>query len=630
MERFQEHAPVRVYRGEQQRQDGVFQLAITVSFHDSKRIKIECYDRDILESMKMVMHGRMIRGQMAILVHYKASPKLILFRKYPINFAPGVLDFIKKVHKHAQTRILTIDKIKKQYGHQPHFDYEYKGEYEKPLEHQKIMFNGLVYTDACALLADPGTCKTGPYLWAIDKRIQRGQVKRALVVTLAPLKENVLEEMGVQVPHLRGVAFRSNTHADNVINKKYKQAKSNKDYDIYITNYESMFKIEEITPEGFFDMVILDEAHRAGNPQSRQTKALIDAFDFVPYKYIITATLHANNLISFFMPFRFLGPDTVPFAHWVEFRRRFMHPVDPDGHIWKPSPGSITEVTKITGKISILFKKEDCLDLPPLITERVTCDMAPKQRKLYDQMKEDLVAVIEDMCSKCNRRGMCDMSCRDTVSAKNALVLLTKLRQICCGFYINTRIKVEDSGKEVNESNVITLPENPKLDLLMQTISCIPEDKKLIIWTTYVHAIKLIYDRLCKAMGEKHVLTCHGSQNAYAMVQKFKEPQYHFMVAMESKMGVGQNMQYSNYQAFFNNSYSSIQREQALGRQHRQGQKEKVTVFDLLARNSIDEIVLATLYHKKDLAVTLSRLSVVIQKGGFDPINDNVSIPLVD
>ena len=221
------------------------------------------------------------------------------------------------------------------------------------------------------------------------------------------------------------------------------------------------------------------------------------------------------------------------------------------------------------------------------------------------------------------------MSCRDKVSAKNALVLLTKLRQICCGFYINTRIKFDDSGKEINDSNIITLPENPKLDLLMNIISCIPSSRKIIVWSTYVHAIEMTRDRLQKAFGDR-VLTCYHDQNAYAMVQKFKEDRYNIMVAMTSKMGVGQNMQYSNYQIFLNNSYSSILREQALGRQHRQGQKEKVTAFDAIVKNSIDEIVLSTLHAKKDLAMSLSRLSAVIKKGGFDPLADNNSIPFED
>lgn len=493
------------------------------------------------------------------------------------------------------------------------------------------MFNGIVYTDACALLADPGTCKTAAYLWGIDKRIQRGQVKKALVVTLAPLKENVLEEMGKQVPHLSGVVLKNLAQGKKIVNKTYKSKKRNRDYDVYISNYESVFRLAEYVPEGYFDMVILDEAHRAGNPTSRQTNALIKAFDFVPYKYIITATLHANNLMSFFMPFRFLGPDTVPFAHWMEFRRRFMFPAgNEDITFWKPAPGSINECTRITGRLAFLFRKEECLDLPPMINEVLSCEMESGQKKLYEEMKSDMVAIIEDMCSKCNMQGNCDMSCRESVSAKNALVLLMKLRQICCGFYINTRIKVNDDGSEVNESNTITLPKNPKLDLLLQTISCIPQDRKVIIWSTYVHAIELIRDRLIKAFGPKSTLTCYGSQNAYKMVQEFKKIEHSFMVAMMSKMGVGQNMQYSNYQIFFNNSYSSVMREQALGRQHRQGQEEKVTVFDLSMKDSIDEIIWATLMAKKDLAIKLSRLSVVVQKGGFDPLMDNTEVSLLD
>jgi SNF2 family DNA or RNA helicase len=486
----------------------------------------------------------------------------------------------------------------------------------------------MIYSDVAAILADPGTCNTGAYLWAIDKRIQRGQVKKALVITLASLKENVLEEMRVQVPHLRGVVLKNSATADSVINKKYKVNKKNIDYDIYIYNYESMFRMEEFLPDGYFDMVILDEAHRIGNPTSRQSKAIVRLFDYAKYKYIITATLHANNLISFFMPFRFLGPDTIPYANWMEFRRRFMYSVDPDGHIWIPSPGSADEVTKITGKISVMFKKEECLDLPELITEKISCSMDPEQEKLYAQMKKDLIAMIDDMCSKCNKRGNCDMSCRDSVSAKNSLVLLTKLRQICCGFYINTKITFSESGKQTNESNIITLPKNPKLDLMASIISCIPKDRKVIVWSTYVHAIELIRDRLKNAFGCDCVLTCYRNQNAYEMVQKFKEDKYKFMVAMISKMGVGQNMQFSNYQIFFNNSYSYIQREQAVGRQHRQGQTEKVTVFDIVMRDSIDEVVLASLAGKKDMSITLSRLSVVIQKGGFDPEKDCNSILL--
>ena len=604
-------------------------MVIKVSFYDKYRLKIECNDKNTLELLQGVMDGDKIFKEPAILVHFKAITKLSLFAgpesKNQFQFEKGIYNLIKQVHKNKIDREAAIDKIKKQYGNNPCFDYECKGIYA-PLEHQKIMFNAIAYTDAAAILADPGTCKTAAYLWAIDKRIQRGQVKKALIITLAPLKENVLEEMKKQVPHLKGIVLNNTKQADAIINKKYKFHKKNLDYDVYIYNYESIFRMAEFLPPNYFDMVILDESHRIGDPRSRQTKTIIKLFDYVKYKYIITATLHANNLISFFMPFRFLGPDTVPFAGWVEFRKRFMYSVDPEGHIWLPSPGSVDEVARITGKISIMFKKEDCLDLPPLIQEKMYCEMEESQLKLYNELKNNFVAIIEDMCSKCDKKKKCDMSCKDSVSAKNALVLLTKLRQICCGFYINTKIKINEQGAEINESNTIILPHNPKLDLLMTAISCIPQDKKIIIWTTYIKAIELIYERLCKAFGENYILTCFNNQDAYDIVQKFKDPKKKIMVAMTSKMGVGQNIQFSNYQIFFNNSYSYILRDQALGRQHRQGQTEKVTAIDLIVKKSIDEIILESLMNKMNLAIKLSELAIVFKNEIVSLKNNNDNV----
>jgi len=78
-------------------------------------------------------------------------------------------------------------------------------------------------------------------------------------------------------------------------------------------------------------------------------------------------------------------------------------------------------------------------------------------------------------------------------------------------------------------------------------------------------------------------------------------------------MGVGQNIQFSNYQVFFNNSYSWILRDQAEGRQHRQGQKEKVTIIDLLTKDTVDELRLEALMNKQDLALSLSQLSRVLK-----------------
>lgn len=586
---------------------------MVVEVLDKNNLVIGCDDRALLETMKEHMSGKKIFRVNKISIPLRSGTKIYRFQNYGIEWGKGVKQLIDQVVANTIKRREIIRKIKSQYGQVIKFEYDCKGVYD-PLEHQKIMYNCIAYPDVSAVIADCGTCKTGPYLWAIDNRIKRGQVKKALIITMSDLKPNVLAEMKLQVPHLTGVILKGKAQADKVINKKYTIQKKNIDYDIYIGNYEQMFSVLSVTPDDYFDMVVLDEAHRIGSPSSRQTKEIVKKFEFCKYKHVLTGTLTANNLMSFYMPYRFLGPDTVPFAKYWSFRKEFMHTVDPDGHIWKPNHGSVEKVSKIIGSISVRFRKEECLDLPPLIRETHTCDMEPGQKKMYTEMKSDLVTMIDNMCDHCDMKGKCNMSCSGTITANNALVLTEKLRQIASGFYINTRKFVDDDGKTKTHRNVIYLNENPKLRLLIQTLNNIPIDRKVIVWSTYVPAISLIKKKVGEAFGHERVLTCYEKDNAFEQIQRFKEDQYNWMIGNPGKMGHGHNIQFSNYAVFFNNSYSYVDKDQAEGRQHRKGQTSSVTTIELAVRKTIDEIILKAIDKKVDLSLTLSQWSRILKK----------------
>jgi len=584
-----------------------------IEIYDKNSFIIGCDDRDLLELMKERMDGRKVRLQNKITIPLKSGPKIYYFKDKGIRWGKGAKETVEKLIMVVRKRKENIIKIRAQYGGEIKFNYECKGIY-KPMDHQKIMFNMMMYSDVCGLLADPGTCKTGSYLWAIDQKIKNGKVKKALVITLSNLKTNILEEMSVQVPHLKGVILREKSQASKILNKSYKVKKKNVDYDIYISNYESMFSLTEIFEDGYFDMVVFDEAHRVGSPKSRQTKEIVKKFETVGYKYLITGTLNANNLMSFFMPFRVLGADTVPYANYYEFRRNHMFTVDPDGHIWKPLPGAVSVVKKIIGDISVVFTKEECLDLPPIVRNKITCVMGKNQENLYKSLSKDLVAEIEDMCSKCDRKECCDRSCEGEIEAKNALVLSQKLRQISCGFYKNTRYKVDVQGREKDDSNIITLDENPKLKLLIQYLSNIPKGKQVIIWTNYIHAVEIIKKAVEDAFGKNSYVTCYGKQDAFEQIKKFRESGIPYMISNISKMGVGHNIQFSNYQVFFSNSHSFIQRDQAESRQHRKGQKYSVTITDLVVQKTVDELIIKALDKKKDLSISLSELARLLKK----------------
>ena len=580
---------------------------------DSNNFVVSSNDKDLLEDMQARMDGKKVYMKNQILIPFKSGPKIFRYSKYDIYFGDGTRDILKKVVDNIQDRKVKIIQCRNEYGKFSDIDYDYKGIYDKPLLHQVVMFNVIMRCDAAALLADPGTCKTGPYLWAIDKRIQDGIIKKALVITLSPLRKNVVEEIKIQIPHLSSVILKNKTQSNKVLNKTYKVKKKNIDYDIYVANYESMFSIVDLIDDDYFDMIILDEAHRIGAPTSRQTKAIIKKFEYCKFKYIVSGTLTANNLMSFYMPFRLMGPDTVPYANYYEFRRQNMRTVDPDARIWVPNPGSKELVTNIIGNLSVMFKKEECLDLPPIIYQEYKCKMTPDQSNLYKEMKDDLISIINNMCDKCNKKDKCDGSCEEEIVANNALVLAGKLRQIALGFYINTRIKVDDLGRRTNNSNIITLDENPKLKLLIQILNNIPPDRKVIIWSSYIHAIDMVLNTISDAFGKDCVLSCYKDQDAFDQVEKFKDPTKRFIVSNPVKMGVGLNIHFSNYQIFFNNSYSWIERNQALARQHREGQTNTVTAIDIIMEKTIEEMIMKAIYGKRDLSFTLSQLARVLK-----------------
>jgi len=475
-----------------------------IQIQDKNHFIIGCNDRDLMEMMKNRMDGYKVRFKNQIIIPIKSGPKIYHYKDYGIKWGTKTKEIVDGVIVSTKKRLEVIEKIKSQYGKKIKFDYDYKGIYDDALEHQKIMFNIMAYCDVSAIMADPGTCKTGPYLWAIDKRIQRGQVKKSLIITLSNLKENIRPEIDKQAPHLKSVVLKGGkSRCDKILNKKFKIGNKNADYDIYISNYESMFSLVDLFDENYFDMVILDEAHRIGSARSRQTKEIINKFESTKYKVIITGSLHANNEMSFFMPTRFLGPNLLPFAKFKEFQRNYMYAVDDEQRVWRPKSGTKKLVKKITGKLGVSFEKKDCLDLPPIISRVARSTMIPDQAKMHKSMRNNLLTKVEGLILKSSDPTEKVGGEYGVLAITSEVVLRRKLQQIESGFYIDTRSKITEKGREINDNRIITFQSNPKLDLLMQELSTIPSGKQVIIWTNYIYLIEEIQRRLIKEAGNK-------------------------------------------------------------------------------------------------------------------------------
>ena len=590
------------------------------------KLVVKCSDIHELQNVQSICDGRKVRNKNQTIIPIGSIGKLRMFDM--VEYLDDTAEVLKHHINSVGTRERNVIKIKGQDMDNVRFDYDYKGVYSHIMGHQKMLFNLIVYTNGAALLADPGLGKTGPSLWGIDHKMTQGKVVRTMYITLSSLKDNVHSEIKTELPHRTSVVLKGSAHADKVLNKKYKRDVLNKDYDIYIASYESMNNLSELFSDDFFDMVILDEVQRIGNPSSNQTKAIVRKFENAKFKYILTGTLNANNLMSFFMPYRFMGADFVPYANYYRYRKEYMTTVDPDERIWVNRAGAVAATADVIAKSAITFKVEECLDMPPVSYNKVFCSMAPDQEKAYKSAVEDMVIEIKSVCNKCEDSDTCELKyARDnsldtkglgcvnsSATIDSAVILARKIHQIASGFFIDSWVEVDDAGKETKHQEVHNFKTNPKKKIILDTIDSIPSDEKVLIFGIYTSFLESIYNDLVKKYGHKSVIRCWGSDDAFKAVEEFKKPGKRFLIGNQTKLGTGLNIQFSRYQLYTMNSFSFVQREQAIGRQWRKGQSGKVMVYDFFTRDSVDDHIYDTLLAKKSLSMSLEAWSKITQR----------------
>lgn len=185
--------------------------------------------------------------------------------------------------------------------------------------------------------------------------------------------------------------------------------------DIYIVSYGSLRKHSRLLHFGKsklteaqkepkelnaldFTTVLVDEAHRAKNPTSAQTRALwAAAADEAPYRIAMTGTPVQENAEDLWALLRFVRPDV--FTSKTAYVERYLQ-VD-----WNRWGGreitGLKEATKdeffaVIDSMSRRITKEAALPfLPPKLYEIRWVEMTPKMRKAYRTMQTDLVAQLE-------------------------------------------------------------------------------------------------------------------------------------------------------------------------------------------------------------------------------------------
>lgn len=489
-------------------------------------------------------------------------------------------------------------------------DFKFK---TKPYDHQVRAFALSRDRTAFALFMEQGTGKTKVAIDTAAWLRSRNEIDAMLIICPNDVKDVWPEELAVHmvdwvdyVTMVDGRVKRAEVDAFATIERDFKPMK------ILVTNVESMaskdrFEIAHRFVAGHRTLVIVDESTRFKNPSAKRTKALLKLGRDAKYRRIMTGTPMTQTPLDLYAPCKFLSPSILGFHSFISMVK---HHGIMGGFQGKQVVG-FKNVEEIKAKIdphSFRVLRDDCLDLPPKVFKKHYVDLTGEQRRIYDDLRDELVA---------------ELTSGGKISAAHSLVKIVRLAQITGGFVKPDEMPIDTVDFDDTSWNarvahnlsfaVQRIPgDNPKLETTLDIISRLKPTDKVIIWARFRAEIELIQAELAAAYGEDSVVTFYGGVKRDERTERrhrFQgtpdqphDPTCRFFVAQVDTGSVGLTLTRAQTVIYYSNSFSLETRLQSEDRTHRIGQTGTVTYHDLVARDTLDVPLIGALKRKKKFA----------------------------
>jgi len=451
-----------------------------------------------------------------------------------------------------------------------------KGE---PYPFQKIGIEFFIINNGRALLADePGTGKSLQSLaYIVHERLNR-----VLVVCPASVKYSWNNET-TKWTYLSPFIINGNTKLTiDVLNS----------YNIFIINYDLLHKFFPILSVTQWDCLILDESHYLKNIKSRRTKLAKKLSINIPKILLLSGTPILNKTYEIFTSLNILNEKI--WNNWYYFTNHFCN-----GHKnkWGYDYSGSSNIEELKSKIASYFlrrTKEDVLpDLPPKTYINLPIELKKEDWNKYKMAEDEFIEYLKNIKKK-NKNEI------DRSMAAERLVKLNYLRQIASMGKIDSAIEIIE--------NIVS------------------NNKKILVFSAYNEPLKQLYNYF----NEQAVLLIGETQNKDRgeIINKFQtDDGCKIFLAGIKAGGVGVTLTSASTVLFLDYSFVPADMIQAEDRVHRPGQTaDKIIIYQLNAKNTIDEKMVNILDKKKKIIYELIEGKNVINEEQNSLVNDLIEI----
>jgi superfamily II DNA or RNA helicase len=347
--------------------------------------------------------------------------------------------------------------------------------------------------------------------------------------------------------------------------------------DIVVTSY-TLFRLEYGDYEAVeWAGLVLDEAQFVKNHQSQSYQCVKKLP--APFKLAITGTPMENNLMELWSLLSITAPGL--FANPTRFTEYYRTPIE---------KGKNAELlAQLRRRIRPLMlrrtKEQVACDLPDKQEQVIELELNPKHRKVYQthlqRERQKVLGLLGDL-------------------ARNRFEIFRSL----------TLLRQASLDAALIDSKYGNIP-STKLDALMEQVAdIVSEGHRTLIFSQFTRFLDAARRRL-DAAGIDYCYLDGSTRNRSAVLAEFKTGSAPVFLISLKAGGFGLNLTEADYCILLDPWWNPATEAQAVDRIHRIGQTKKVMVYRLVAKDTIEEKVMALKATKAAL------FSSVIDGGAF-------------
>jgi superfamily II DNA or RNA helicase len=315
-----------------------------------------------------------------------------------------------------------------------------------------------------------------------------------------------------------------------------------------------------------WDTVVLDEAQTIKNPESQVTQAAYELSG--AFRITLSGTPVENRLEELWSQFHFTNRGLLGTRD--EFQERYSAPM---------AMGKAGVASQLRDKIRPFLlrrlKEHVAKELPPRTDVVLHCELSDDERTLYDAIfASTQTEVVQNL--------------RAGGSVMQALESLLRLRQACCHPALVPGQVAESSSK---------------LRRLLAALELVAADgHKALVFSQWTSLLDLAEPHL-KQAGIGFTRLDGSTRDRQAVVDQFQSAEGPPVMLLSLKAGgTGLNLTSADHVFLLDLWWNPAVEEQAADRAHRIGQERPVMVYRLVAKDTVEERILALQDQKREIA----------------------------